>query len=91
MWFCALTGQADCLIHQWVVARTRIAADASFRLEVPDFMNDPTVARFRLPGSFTFSADRSTPPYNYRLETDSRGRDLPVAATYAAVRLHPRR
>lgn len=91
LWVSALFGQTDGFTPQWEVARTRIATDSSFRLEVPDFMNDPTIARFRWPGSFSFGSNRSTPPHNYRLEADSRGGDLPVAAKYAPVRLQPRR
>jgi len=91
LWVSALMGQTDGMIPQWEVARTRIAADASFRVEVPDFMNDPTVARFRWPGSFTFGANRSTPPHNYRLESGSASRGLAVAANYPRIQLHPRR
>lgn len=90
-WTCGLFGQMDCINAGWEIGRVRIEQNGSFRIAVPDFINDPTVAKFRDPGSFRFRVSRSTPPHDYRLEGGSPGGDLAVAANYPPLRLHPRR
>jgi hypothetical protein len=87
LWASAFFGQTDGMLPQWKVAQSRIAADGAFRVDVPDFMNDRTVAGFRYPGSFRFSVSRSAPPHDYRLEP----RSVAVAASYPALRLRARR
>jgi hypothetical protein len=81
----------DCINAGWEIGRVRIEQNGSFRIAVPDLMNDPTVAKFRHPGSFRFRASKGTPTGDYRLETGAPGGDLAVAANYPPIRLRQRR
>lgn len=91
-WLCEFFALTDCWTPQWEIARTRIAPDKSFEVKVPDFAADPALARFRELGAFGIGADRSAPPYNYRLEMESApGGAIPVSTTYSRIELRPRR
>jgi hypothetical protein len=87
-WECDLFMLFDCL-QTWIpVARTVVAEDGRFTLNVPDFVQDPVVAAYtgRLRGNFRlFARETTSGNIAYHVEDlSARGRaaELPVASQY---------
>jgi hypothetical protein len=87
-WECDLFMLIDCL-QTWIpVARTVVAEDGRFTLNVPDFVQDPVVAAYtgRLRGNFRlFVRETVSGNIAYNVEDlSARGRaaELPIASQY---------
>lgn len=82
-WKCEFFGIPDCLIGPTRMDVADVKPNGTFKVRLPDLVNDQTISRFSERGAFQFFIrDRSTGEILFRLHRDDGNHILPVASAY---------
>ena len=84
-WKCEYFGLSDCLLAPMPIASARLERDGRFKVNLPDFARDPTIASYKKKGNFSFRLERkkNNQLFWLKLNDDSKIPDeVPAASIY---------
>ena len=83
-WECRFFDLADCLQGPITVARSHVAPDGTFTLNVPDFLGDPVVARYPEHGSLMLRVNGTMDFQIQDAQKPGQGIRIPISSSYPA-------
>jgi hypothetical protein len=84
-WECRFFDLADCLQGSMTVARSNIAVDGTFTLNIPDFLRDPVVARYPEHGSLVLRVNGTIDFQLQDAQKLGQGVRIPIASSYSGT------